>query len=87
MNREDAQILADKYRQKMLGSTYRHFKGNFYIVVDIGVHSETAELQVIYRPMCDLNKIWIRPLDMFLSPVDKTKYPDATQEERFKKVV
>lgn len=26
---------------------------------------------------------WIRPLAMFLSPVDREKYPDAQQDERF----
>ena len=27
--------------------------------------------------------LWVRPLDMFLSPVDREKYPDAGQTYRF----
>jgi len=28
---------------------YRHFKGDYYIVEDTGMHSETRETMVIYR--------------------------------------
>ena len=28
---------------------YRHFKGDYYIVEGIGIHSETKEEYVIYR--------------------------------------
>ena len=27
--------------------------------------------------------IWVRPYDMFISKVDKVKYPDVEQEYRF----
>lgn len=77
-----AQFNADQYRAEMIGKYYRHFKGNVYRVLAIGVHSETAELMVIYCSMNDLN-MWIRPLDMFLSEVDHEKYPDVKQKLRF----
>lgn len=87
MDRLEAQLKAEEYRKKMQGNIYMHFKGNLYIVIDIGVHSETAEINVIYRQVGDDTKrIWIRPVEMFLSPVDKEKYPDVVQEERFKLV-
>ena len=38
---------------------------------------------VIYHRVGDPTKQWARPLEMFLSPVDKQKYPDAAQERRF----
>lgn len=62
---------------------YRHFKGDLYIVEDIIYHSETKEPMVAYRALYGDNKLWARPLEMFLSPVDKEKYPDAKQEYRF----
>lgn len=70
----------------MVGNVYRHFKGGLYFVQGIAVHSETAELLVIYTSADDPGKVWARPLEMFLSPVDKEKYPRARQKRRFEKV-
>lgn len=81
--RETAQSAARSYRRAMLGNVYRHFKGATYVVDGIAVHSESAELMVIYHRVGDPTKQWVRPLEMFLSPVDKQKYPDAAQERRF----
>ncbi len=62
---------------------YRHFKGDYYIVEDIGTYSETLEKVVIYRELYGDNKLWVRPLDIFVSKVDKEKYPEVEQEYRF----
>lgn len=62
---------------------YRHFKGDYYLVVDIAKHSETKEDYVVYRKLYDDGSLWIRPLDMFLSEVDHEKYPDVKQKYRF----
>lgn len=84
---EDKRIAAQKraaeYNRKMIGQLYRHFKGDFYRVLFVAVHSETAELLVIYCKPEDTTKVWARPLAMFLSPVDTKKYPDAKQKMRF----
>ena len=69
-----------------LKSIYRHFKGDLYFVEDVARHSENGEEYVIYRKLygdCDL---WIRPKSMFLSPVDREKYPDCQQEYRFQHI-
>lgn len=62
---------------------YRHFKGDYYIVEDVATHSETKEKYVVYRGLYGDNELYIRPMDMFLSKVDKAKYPDVEQEYRF----
>lgn len=63
---------------------YRHFKGDYYIVEGIGIHSETKEKYVIYRGLYgDTEKVYLRPYDMFLSKVDREKYPNVKQEYRF----
>ena len=34
-----------------IGKVYRHFKGNYYYVENVGLDSETKEQMVIYRPL------------------------------------
>lgn len=62
---------------------YKHFKGNYYLVVDVASHSETKEKYVVYRRLYGDGSLWIRPLDMFLSEVDYEKYPEVKQQYRF----
>lgn len=62
---------------------YRHFKGDCYFVEDLARHSETGEEFVVYRQLYGDGSLWIRPKEMFLSPVDREKYPDCQQEYRF----
>ena len=76
-----------KYGTVTPGSIVRHFKGNFYEIVDFAEHSETGETLVIYKQMKAPNKVYARPADMFFSKVDKQKYPNATQELRFELVM
>lgn len=69
--------------QIQLKRVYRHFKGDYYLVEDIAKDSETGEPYVVYRKLYEDGGLWIRPVSMFLSKVDKEKYPQADQEYRF----
>ena len=62
---------------------YKHFKGKYYIVEDIALDSETLEEVVVYRQLYGDHKLFIRKKEMFLSLVDKEKYPNVTQKNRF----
>lgn len=70
-------------REIKINSVYKHFKGDYYFVIDIANNSETKEKYVVYRALYGDNKLWIRPLDMFLSEVDHEKYPEIKQKYRF----
>ena len=73
-------------RKIKLKQVYKHFKGKFYIVEDIAFDSETEEKMVIYRALYGEGKLWVRPLDEFLSEVDHKKYSDVKQKWRFEEI-
>ena len=67
------------------GEKYKHFKlGKIVTVIGLSRHTETEEITVVYEYE---GTIWNRPLEMFMSEVDKEKYPNVSQKYRFEKVV
>ena len=66
-----------------IGRVYRHFKNKYYLVVGEALHSETDEKYVVYKQLYGEGLLYIRPYDMFLSEVDREKYPDVKQKYRF----
>ena len=70
-------------QQLQIGRVYRHFKGDYYLVEALAKDSESGEPCVIYRKLYGDGGLWVRPLEMFLSKVDREKYPDEEQEYRF----
>ena len=70
-------------RELKINGIYKHFKGDYYLVIDIATHSEIKEKYVVYRRLYGDCSLWIRPLDMFLSEVDHEKYPNVQQKYRF----
>ncbi|MEI7498541.1 MAG: DUF1653 domain-containing protein [Candidatus Falkowbacteria bacterium] len=64
---------------------YQHYKGNFYQVIGVALHSETLEELVVYRALYnheiyDENSLWVRPKTMFLENI----VLDGQEKPRFK---
>ena len=77
------------------GDLVQHFKREWvsehtaeylYKVLAFVQHTEKGEKLVIYQAMYPPFKICARPYGMFMSEVDREKYPEVKQKYRFEKV-
>ncbi|MEK7574983.1 MAG: DUF1653 domain-containing protein [Patescibacteria group bacterium] len=78
--------------QKVKKGIYEHYKGNRpiligelsshdgnqYEVIALAKHSETHEDMVVYQNVSDSNKIWVRPLAMFLEEIELPSCDDSS---------
>ena len=69
-------------RKLEVNCIYKHFKGDYYIVLGTGINSETLEEYVIYRALYGEGKVYLREINNFLSEVDHEKYPNVKQKYR-----
>ena len=68
------------------GEFYRHFKDRLYQIVAVAYQADNEAPVVVYQALYGDFKMYVRPYAMFMSKVDKVKYPDAKQVYRFEKV-
>ena len=78
--------MSEEKREVKIHGIYKQFKNKYYIVEDVAYHSETQEEYVVYRQLYGEHSLWIREKSMFLSRVDKNRYPESSQEWRFELV-
>jgi len=67
---------------------YRHYKGKFYEVIGVAIHSETLEEMVLYKALYASKEfgehtLWVRPRSMFTENVivDGKSIPRFSLEE------
>lgn len=74
------------------GDIVRHFKRELvdqstheylYRIVEVAEHTETREKYMVYKALYGDGRTYVRPFDMFMSPVDRDRYPQIKQEFRF----
>lgn len=59
--------------RKIKPGIYEHYKGNKYVVLAVGRHSETLEELVVYQSQYGDFGIWARPLKIFVETVKLAK--------------
>lgn len=71
------------------GELWEHFKGITIEVICTALHTETEDVQVVYRDV-KTGSIYVRPLTLFMGTVQAKNYPDIVFNEaetyRFKKL-
>lgn len=57
--------------RKLIGRTFRHFKGNRYRLEGFAKDSETTEEMVVYRQLYGEGGLWVRPAKMFFETIER----------------
>lgn len=73
-------MLKNKKRKIVIGGIYRHFKGDLYKVIEVAIDVRTNEKLVIFTALHGLFFTWAKPIEDFLSVIDKEKYHSVNQE-------
>ena len=91
---ENGNISETPEHDIQVGDIVQHFKREWvsaytyeylYKVLAVAHHTENGEKLMIYQALYAPFKICARPYDMFMSEVDREKYPDIKQKYRFEK--
>ena len=83
MNKGKVIKMVSKRQAPVEGQIYKHFKGSLYRIVTIAVHTETSDKLVVYQSIEKPERVFARPLDMFMSEVDRLRYPLVKAKYRF----
>ena len=63
-----------EYRELIPVGVYRHFKGNYYGVIGVAIHSETGEPMVMYRALYGDHELYTRPASMWVETIERDGY-------------
>lgn len=69
-------------KQIVAGTTYTHYKGDSYLVINLGIEEATNEVSVVYKALYGEQLIFIRTVASWMEMVEV----DSTLLPRFAKV-
>lgn len=77
--------IAQHFKRETLSADALEKESTLYLYEIIGIAEDTENGQelMVYRALYGTKKLYARPLEMFLSPVDRVKYPEIRQVYRF----
>ena len=75
--------IVKHFKYETITETERFANKYLYVVRGFAEHTETKEQLVIYQALYAPFKWYARPKEMFMSEVDKEKYPNIQQKYRF----
>ena len=95
--RRKKQMDSGKNRNEIFraGDIVQHFKREWkhddpnqylYQIIGAAEHTETGEKMMVYQALYGDFRLYVRPYDMFMSRVDRGKYPEIRQEYRFERI-
>lgn len=93
MSRINVGDIVQHFKRETIDFDKENVDRNLYLyrIAAFASHTETGEVMVIYQALYHSEEkgvyfgMYARPYDMFMSEVDKEKYPNIRQKYRFEK--
>lgn len=89
MERLKEGMVVQHFKRETLDPNETHSGLYLYMILHVATHTETKEKLVVYKALYRDDEMGInfsvmaRPYDMFMSEVDRDKYPNIKQKYRF----
>lgn len=75
--------IVQHFKRETLNDAECNANKYLYRIIGVAEHTETKEPMMIYQALYDNFGIYARPYEMFMSEVDRVKYPEIKQKWRF----
>ena len=76
----DPGTIVQHFKREIVSDKERSLNMYLYKIKGTAIHSETREKLMIYQALYDDFGIYARPYEMFMSEVDREKYPEIKQK-------